>query len=681
MQWVHPHERLLAHYSQCKGRPLDCLAGDLDYHRRLLTEMMCDLKQYGADGLVDALPIGIGRDTVYAKLAKEISMIPGLQDLVARLPEFATPFAGTDFPFPVCQALFGGPPDIARLRADAEELERTEAAPHEASWIALAAAEAIESVQADRDEWFAGDGQFRGMVFGGIKWRAGWALVMGDDQQRYARALDDAEFMVFSTRKGTDVGRSIGERETASIYFAQLLTRYALVYGEVRAGARHELAHFVEDHGPGVLIVSGPMQPVESLLCLSLLRLGVRAVAVPPLPWEVGDWVEITSPLAAVEAVGVFQNLRIRSRHDPLTALPEYANPAHAHGKLDPVRRAGDGSSFFFLRKGETEDGIAVEGEPGDAVGVLVTIDDDTLDAPAAEELEGAALGYLNMLHGLRVETAEPLRLVLGQDACVTAEQMAEVVRRGLRLEYPRLGPIKVAVVGDPERLQALASEVAEERKVRNQAMQTAAEAKVVYSCESCAPFSREHVCFAHPLRDPMCGRRWTEMLVGARYMSVSAGRPWRRRGRPENCCAVVPLGREIDPIRGEYEGLNEFVREATEGRIQRVFLHSVREHPHSSCGCFHALAWWSEELGGIGLMQRGFKGAAPDGSTWNVLANRAGGKQQPGITGVGLGYMRSPLFLQGDGGWKNVKWMTSKLRDELEDSVREVMQTPTESG
>jgi acetyl-CoA decarbonylase/synthase complex subunit beta len=254
-------------------------------------------------------------------------------------------------------------------------------------------------------------------------------------------------------------------------------------------------------------------------------------------------------------------------------------------------------------------------------------------------------------------------------------------VRRGLRLEYPRLGPVRVSVVGDSRRLAELRGEVEAERERRRAAMAEAAAAEVVYACESCAPFSREHVCFAHPLRSPMCGRRWTEMLVGARYRSVSAGRPWRRRGRPENCCTVVRLGRAIDPARGEYEGLNEFVRQATGGRMQRVFLHSVREHPHSSCGCFYALAWWSEELGGIGVMQRGFDGTAPDGSTWNSLANHAGGKQQPGITGVGLEYMRSPLFLQGDGGWGAVKWLTGKLKDELKDSVPGVMEIATGAG
>ncbi len=616
-------------------------------------------------------------------------MIAGLRILVEQLPEEVVPFGGSQFAFPISEVLFGSPPDLAWVREEVERLDASDAEPHEAAWVALAAAEAAESARPDRGEWFVTDGQFRGIVFMGIKWRAGWALVLGEHQEAYARAFDDAGFMTFVTRPGLKVGRFLGERETASIYFAQLLARYALLYSDVEPGQSHELTHFIEDHGPAVLVVSGRMKPVEALLCLSLMRLGVGVIiAEADFPWQVGNRVEVDSPEAAVAATGGFQNLRIRSQDDPLSALPEYADPAFLREEFEPARRLGGGpSSFLLLRAGKAAEAVRTEAlaDGGTAatedIGILVTIDDPTLDAPAAEELERAAVGYLNLLRGVRVEQADPLTLALKEGGGPTLEQIGEVVRRGLRLEYPRLGPIRVEVIADGARLEGLAAEAKAERERRRDETERMAEGDEaeVYSCESCAPFSREHVCFVHPLRTPMCGRPWREMLVGARYMGVSAGRPWRRRGRPENCCTVVPLGREIDPVKGEYEGLNEFVRRATDGRMERVFLHSVRDYPHSSCGCFYALAWWSEEMGGIGLMQRGFSGTAPDGSTWNTLANRAGGKQQPGITGLAIGYMRSPKFLQGDGGWGAVKWMTQRLKDELREAVPEVEGIATE--
>lgn len=123
-------------------------------------------------------------------------MIPGLRALIGQLPDAPMPFAHTQFPFPVSEALFGAPPDVARIRAQADELEASEAGPQDAAWIALCAAEAVESVQPDRAQYFARDGPFRGAVFGGIKWRAGWALILGEGREPYARAFDAASFMV-----------------------------------------------------------------------------------------------------------------------------------------------------------------------------------------------------------------------------------------------------------------------------------------------------------------------------------------------------------------------------------------------------------------------------------------------------------------------------------------------------
>jgi hypothetical protein len=495
-------------------------------------------------------------------------VIDGLRELVAQLPDEAVAFDGTEFPFPVSQALFGTGPDPRALREELPRLDESEAEPQEAAWAVLAAAEAIESVQADRDEFFITDGRFRGSVFTGIKWRAGWVLLLGEGQRGYAAAFREASFMVFTTQHGLDEGRFLGRRETASVYFAQLLARYVLLYSDVKAGERHELRHLVEDHGPGVLVVCGKMRPIEALLCLALMRLGVGAiVASAEFPWEVGNLVLVSSPEEAVQATAGFQNLRMRSQTDPLAALPEYANPAYAREEFEPVARLGGMSdSRLFMARAEmselaadTVKTIPSTSQSGEdaSIAIRVAISDPTLDAPARAELEHAAIGYLNLLKGLRVEDRDPLTLLLAEEGRPNLDQIGEVLRRALRLEYPRVGPIEVTVATDPATTAELARQAERERARRPGETQAMAEEEVVYSCESCAPFSREHVCFVHPLRAPMCGRSWSEMVVGARYMGVSAGQPWRRRGRPENCCAVVPLRKALDPVKGEYEGLN----------------------------------------------------------------------------------------------------------------------------
>jgi CO dehydrogenase/acetyl-CoA synthase beta subunit len=70
----------------------------------------------------------------------------------------------------------------------------------------------------------------------------------------------------------------------------------------------------------------------------------------------------------------------------------------------------------------------------------------------------------------------------------------------------------------------------------------------------------------------------------------------------------------------------------------------------------------------GIGVMHRGFEGCAPNGETWDSLANRAGGKQADGVAGLSLGYLRRSEFLQADGGLSAVVWVTAKVLGEIQD-------------
>ena len=69
----------------------------------------------------------------------------------------------------------------------------------------------------------------------------------------------------------------------------------------------------------------------------------------------------------------------------------------------------------------------------------------------------------------------------------------------------------------------------------------------------------------------------------------------------------------------------------------------------------------------------------AANGETWAMLANRAGGKQSPGITGISMGYIRSPSFLKGDSGIANVVWVDSALRERISDRFSPGQKVATE--
>ena len=127
---------------------------------------------------------------------------------------------------------------------------------------------------------------------------------------------------------------------------------------------------------------------------------------------------------------------------------------------------------------------------------------------------------------------------------------------------------------------------------------------------------------------------------------------------------AVIEKGRRVSAERGEYEGVNTATELLTEGRTKRVFLHSLFEHPHTACSCFQGVLFYIPEVDGIGLMDRAFRGVTPGGQSWEDLANAAAGKQSSGYAAFGRDYLRSPKFLQADGGWNRMVWMPKELKE-----------------
>jgi phosphotriesterase-related protein len=78
MRWICPHEHLLISMGEYQGETISKYPGNLEYARRQLVRMLVELRQIGINGLVDATPMGIGRDHDYARFAKTVSAESGV---------------------------------------------------------------------------------------------------------------------------------------------------------------------------------------------------------------------------------------------------------------------------------------------------------------------------------------------------------------------------------------------------------------------------------------------------------------------------------------------------------------------------------------------------------------------------------------------------------------------------
>lgn len=607
-----------------------------------------------------------------------------IDELLALLPPSIGAFEGSQFPLPVKTTFLGdATPSIEDIR-EALCRERGQDVKRVIEPVLLGA-ELVEAARADRQDFFLVDSKVQSLVFMGSKWRSGWALVLGGNRHKeHVELLQARDFMVFTDHPDLDDTIFIGDRPTSPVYFLQLMVRYGLVWGRIRPGDDHAMGHFLETDMPGFLLITENLPALKYLVVLGLMKLGAPAVVPPDYPFPYGNWAVAGNPEEAVTLGSQFPNLRAIFHEHEIIRLPAFCNVAHAQEEFTPATRIGGSEvSFFLLRQIPEPKDLAVEGESIADIGILVEVGHPEVSPDVAATLEKDALKAIDFIHGVRARVnGGILAIELAEGVCFDPAQIGEAIRGGLRLKYPRLDRVGVKIFRNSERLRAEAVEAAREHAERTQFVKNMSEENtdIFGACTECRPFSLDHTCILTPERLPMCASR-TYHTVKAAALFGSTVLPHKRRSEQRlPLRSIFPKGAVIDEAAGEYEGVNRVYAEMTGGRIGRVQLHSLRQCPPTSCGCFQNLAFWIESVGGIGIMSRNSQAAAPDGSRWYELANRAGGKQAPGILGVSTSYLRSKHFLKGDGGMANVVWMDRKLKESLQDALPPDARVATET-
>jgi acetyl-CoA decarbonylase/synthase complex subunit beta len=235
------------------------------------------------------------------------------------------------------------------------------------------------------------------------------------------------------------------------------------------------------------------------------------------------------------------------------------------------------------------------------------------------------------------------------------------VLIRLFKSEFPIIEKMQVTFITDPDRVAEMweeAMKVYEARDSRARGLKDE-EVDTFYGCILCQSFAPTHVCIITPQRYSNCGAMsWFDCGAAARI-------------DPKGPIFPIPKGELVDPIRGEYTGINEAAKARSLGAIERVYLYTMFGYPHTSCGCFEGVAFYIPEVDGIGIVHRDFKGPTVNGLTFAALADAtAGGRQVDGFHGISIEYLRSSKFLQADGGWERVVWMPSAVKERVKGFV-----------
>ncbi len=183
----------------------------------------------------------------------------------------------------------------------------------------------------------------------------------------------------------------------------------------------------------------------------------------------------------------------------------------------------------------------------------------------------------------------------------------------------------------------------------------------IYYSCTLCQSFAPNHVCVITPERVGMCGAyNWLDAKASYEINPTGPNQPIER-------------GSLIDERLGQFSGINEFVKQASRGKVEKVSLYSIMVNPMTACGCFECIAAVLPTCNGVMIVNRDYFGMTPTGMKFTTMAGMVGGGQvTPGFLGVSKHYITSRKFLLAEGGLKRVVWMPKILKEELKERLQE---------
>ena len=233
-----------------------------------------------------------------------------------------------------------------------------------------------------------------------------------------------------------------------------------------------------------------------------------------------------------------------------------------------------------------------------------------------------------------------------------------EIIHARLISDYPAIvDKVKITIVTEEKEVEdrlKVARKVYDERNRRLEAM-TDESVETFYSCLLCQSFAPDHVCIITPERLGLCGAyNWLDGKAAHEIDETGPNQP-------------VQKGECLDPIKGVWTGVNDYVYTNSHKAIKAFSAYSIMDKPMTSCGCFEAIVAYVPECNGVMVVNREFEGETPIGMTFSSLAGSVGGGQQtPGFIGVGKVFLTSRKFLSAEGGFNRLVWMPAELKQLL---------------
>jgi acetyl-CoA synthase len=223
------------------------------------------------------------------------------------------------------------------------------------------------------------------------------------------------------------------------------------------------------------------------------------------------------------------------------------------------------------------------------------------------------------------------------------------------------LDKVQVTLYTNKEDVDKLTERARGEYKMRDERVEkmTDEDVETYYSCTLCQSFAPSHVCTVSPERTGLCGAyNWMDCKASFEINPTGPNQP-------------IEKGDCLDPVLGQWKGVNDFIYKASRGAVTHYNFYSMCKDPMTTCGCCECIAAMLPTCNGIMSVNRDYKGETPSGMKFTTLAGvMGGGASSPGFVGHSKFNITQRKFIKGDGGILRLVWLPKALKEELKERL-----------
>jgi acetyl-CoA decarbonylase/synthase complex subunit beta len=465
----------------------------------------------------------------------------------------------------------------------------------------------------------------------------------------------------------------LGSRPLHAVHFIDIVARVAMMFGGVVPGDAGRLVAYAAERAK-VFAVAFPGLSDEEVAFLDTLR-ALSIPVITPEGYEGGAWIRSPADEAVrkgMEAKDI--RVKVTAIPIPMGCSPAFEGKSIRKEEMHVEFGGGRSPAFELLRMRDPKDVVdgrvtvigpeIGEMKQGSAVplGILVEVAGKRMRKEFEPVLERRIHNFVNYGEGSwHVAQRNLIWVRLSKEAVakgVKVEHLGKLIAAKFKMDFPELlDAVQVTLVTDGKKVTELMTEAEQVYEARDRRVlgMKDEDVDIYYSCTLCQTFAPNHVCVITPQRPALCGAiTWLDGRTAYEISPAGANQP-------------IKKGRLIDAQRGEFEGVNEFVKKASHGEVDRCSLYGLMEFPMTCCGCFECIAVVLPEVNGVMVVNREFTGETPCGMSFSTLAGTiGGGAQTPGFAGISKGFILSERFLQAEGGIERLVWIPSALKEEL---------------